>query len=87
MVLFALLSCFLCLYLIAFAHIATPSMSRDWLVSSLLAVVIDLVVFEALAAVTVALLGVLYLGCRMKSLMCVLVAIEGYRLVRNFVNH
>ena len=86
MVLFALLSCFLCLYLIAIAHLATPSMGRDWLVSSLLSVVIDLVVFEALAAISVALLSVLYLLCKMKCLLCFLVLIEGYRFVRNFID-
>ena len=86
MVLFAALSCFLCLYLIAFAHLASPSMSRDWLVSSLLSLVIDLVVFEAVAAMSVALFGVLYLGCKMKCLLCVLVLVEGYHFVRNFAD-
>ena len=86
MVLFALLSCFLCLYLICFAHIATASMSRDWLVSSLLSLVIDLVAFEALAAVSVAILGVLYLVCKVKCLLCLLGSIEGYRVIRSLVD-
>ena len=86
MVLFALLSCFLCLYLIAFACIASPSMNRDWLVSSLLSLAIDLVLFEVLAAVSVAFFGVLCLSCKMKCLLCFLVLIEGYRFVRNFVD-
>ena len=86
MVLFALLFCFLCLYLIAFAHIATPSMSRDWLVSSAMSLVIDLVIFEALPALSVAFLGILYVGCKMSCLIWGLVPIECYRLFRNFVD-
>ena len=61
-------------------------MSRDWLVSSLLSVVMDLVLFEAIPAVSVAFLGVLYLGCKKKCLVCPFVSIEGYRYVRNFVD-
>ena len=86
MVLFALLSSFLCLYLVAFAHVASPSMSRDWLVSSLLSLVIDLVIFEAIPAVNVAFFGVLYFVCKLKCLLCPLVVIEGYRFIRNFVD-
>ena len=86
MILFVLLSCFLCLYLIAFAHIATPTMSRDWLVSSFISFAIDLVVFEAIPAFSVAIFGVLYFGCKLKCFMCLLVLIEAYRFFRNFVD-
>ena len=86
MVLFALLSCFLCLYLIAFAHVASPSMSRDWLVSSFISLAIDLVVFEAIPAFSVTIFGLLYFGCKSKCFMCLLVLIESYRFVRNFVD-
>ena len=86
MLLFVLLSCFLCLYLITFAHVANPTMSRDWLISSLLSLLIDLLVFELIPAMSVALFGVLYLGCRVKCLICPLVSIEGYRFFRNFVD-
>ena len=86
MVLFALLSCFLCLYLIAFAHMASASMSKDWLVSSFISLAIDLVAFEAIPAFSVAVLGVLYFGCKWKCFMCLIMSIEGYRFVRNFVD-
>ena len=61
-------------------------MSRDWLVSGLLSLAIDLVVFEAIPAVSVAFFGVLYLGCKLKCLIYPLVLIEGYRFIRNFVD-
>ena len=86
MVLFALLSCFLSLYLIAFAHVASPSMSRDCLVSSFISLAIDLVLFEAIPALSVPIFGLLYFGCKSKCFMCLLVSIEGYRFVPNFVD-
>ena len=45
MLLFVMVSSFCCVYLIAFTHVANSAMSRDWLVSSSISIVIDLVAF------------------------------------------
>ena len=84
--LFVVISCFCCLYLIAFAHVANSQMSRDWLVSSSISILIDLIAFEFLPAIVVAHIGLLYFACKLKCLLWILTAIEGYRFLRNFVD-
>ena len=61
-------------------------MSRDWLVSSSVSIVIDLIAFEILPALFVAHIGLLYLGCKLRCFLWILVAIECYRFLRNFVD-
>ena len=61
-------------------------MSRDWLVSSSTSIVIDIFGFEVLPAVVVAYLGLLYFGCKLRCVMCLLVTIEAYRFIRNFID-
>ena len=61
-------------------------MSRDWLVSSFLSIAIDMLGFEIIPAFAVAYLGLLYFGCKMRCVMWLLLAIEGYRFIRNFVD-
>ena len=86
MSLFVIVSCFCCLYLVSFAHVANSVMSRDWLVSSSISILIDLFAFEILPAVAVANLGILYLGCQIKCFFWLLVSIEWYRLIRNIAS-
>ena len=84
--LFVALSCFCCLYLIGFSQAASSEMSRDWLISSSLSIIIDLVAFEVLPAIVVAHVGLMYLGCKLRCFFWILVLIEGYRTIRNFVD-
>ena len=73
--LFVVVSCFCCLYLIAFAHVANSQMSRDWLVSSSISIIIDLVAFELLPAIAVANIGLLYFGCKLRVFFWLLLSI------------
>ena len=84
--LFVAVSCFCCVYLIAFAQVANSVMSRDWLASSSLSVLIELVAFEVLPALAVGFLGLVYLGCKMRCVIWILVVVEFYRFIRNFVD-
>ena len=77
---------FCCVYLIAFAHLANPTMSRDWLVSSSISILIDLVAFEVLPAFAVGVLGILFFGCKARCLLWILASIEIYRFVRNLID-
>ena len=61
-------------------------MSRDWLVSSSISIAIELFVFEVVPALAVGLFGLAYFGCKIKCMMWLLVSIEGYRFVRNFID-
>ena len=86
MIVFAIISLFCCVYLIAFSHVANPQMSRDWLVSSSISITIDLVLFEIFPAIAVGCLGLVYFGCKVKCAMWLIVSIEGYRFMRNFID-
>ena len=61
-------------------------MSTDWLQSSLISILVDMFLFELIPAVSVAFFGLLMLGCRMRTMICLIVTIEGYRFIRNFVD-
>ena len=78
MILFVLVSLFCCGYLVVFSHVANPQSS--------LSIAIDLVIFEIFPAIVVGMLGVVYLGCKVKCVMWLIVSIEAYRFLRNFVD-
>lgn len=86
LIIFAILSCFLLLYIICFCHVANQSMSEDWVRSSAVLVGLDLLVLELLPGVLFGVFGIFYGFCRKsKWFMCFLVAIEVYRLYRNMI--
>ena len=81
---FALLSNFLLLYLICFAHVANTEMSGSWIKSSSLTVLLDLIVFELVPAFMFALLCVLRGFCvDCKGVLLFVDLIELFRLYRN----
>ena len=85
-VLYALLTGFLLLYLICFAHVASSRSSADWARSAGMAFLIEELVLELAVAVTVALLGVMRGACKHCSLpIYVIVVIELYRFYRNVI--
>ena len=84
-VLFWAVSCFCFLYIIAFCEMATPSAQEEWLTSSALSIVVDLVFFEVLPALVVSGVGVVSLGCKWKCGFFLIFVIEGYRAICSFV--
>ncbi len=84
--LFVLIAHLLLLYILNFCALAGPRVSRDWLTSSLLTVLIDQLAFELAPALAVGLLGVLRTCCRRCSgSLWVAVLIELYRAYRNLL--
>ena len=83
---FIMISLFCCTYLIAFSQVANPAMNRDWLVSTSISIMLDLVVFEMVTSISVGFLGLIYFGCKLQCVICLLVLIEVYRFIRNFVD-
>ena len=84
--LFFLLSNFLLLYLICFTEVASSQLVQEWLISSLLSILMDQLVLELIPAFGVSLLGlVLSSYRRCSALMCLMLAIEIYRLYRNLL--
>lgn len=84
--LFTVISCFCCLYLLGFSQLANASTGRDWLVSSFMSIGVDMLIFEMIPAALVAVLGLLVIGCKASCLVWLIVAIEVYRFLRNFVD-
>ena len=80
-----LISVFLGLYIIAFFSLSAWEDQKNWLVSSLISVGLDMVIFEVLPATTLGILGILIYTCKLKCLLCLAVAIEAYRALRNVV--
>ena len=86
LVFFLLVSAVLLLYIVCFSHLASDSMREDWMISCVLVVAMDLVVFELVAGVLFGLFASCYGSCgSTKSLLGFLVAIEFYRVHRNLV--
>ena len=83
---FVLASNFLLLYIICFCHVASDGMTEDWVRSSVILVVLDLVILELMPGLLFGILGVFYGFCRSsKSFLCLIVAIQMYRLYRNVI--
>lgn len=82
---FFLMSCFCCLFMICFCLVASEGAQEEWLVSSLISIGIDLFGFEIAPALTVGLLGAMRFGCKAKCALSLILVIEGYRSVRNYV--
>ena len=61
-------------------------MSRDWLQSAFISIFIDMFLFELIPALIVALFGLMMFGCEIRKMMWLILAIEGYRFIRNFVD-
>ena len=86
LVFFAILSNYLLLYIVCFCHVASKRMSEDWLRSSGILVVLDLLILELLPGMLFGLLGLFYRLCNRSNLMiCVIVLMESYRFYRNLV--
>ena len=86
LVFFFLASAILLLYIVCFSHLASDSMREDWMISCVLVVAMDLVVFELVAGILFGLFASCYGSCRStKSMLCFLVALELYRVHRNLV--
>ena len=64
LVLFALVSSFLLLYIICFCHVANERMTEDWARSSGILLVVDLAVLELLPGVVFGILGLFYVQCK-----------------------
>lgn len=60
MIFFVLTANFLLLYIICFCHVANTRMSEDWVRSSAILLVLDLLIMELMGAVLYAILGVAY---------------------------
>ena len=83
---FLLVSAVLLLYIVCFSHLASDSMREDWMISCVLIVVMDLVLFELAAGFLFGLFAACYGSCRStKAMLRLLVALEFYRVHRNLV--
>ena len=81
-----LFSAFFLLYIICFCHVATPTMAREWLISSMISILLDVLIFELSAAIGFAFCGTLKGMCRgCNGMICFIVILELYRLYRNLV--
>ena len=86
LVLFVLLSNLLLLYIVCFCHVASQRMAEDWLRSSAILVLLDLLILEAFPGILFGTLGLFYRHCNRSNLLtCLIVLIESYRLYRNLV--
>lgn len=82
---FLLFSAFCCLYMIGFCETASVQAQGDWLISSVMAVVIEMTLFELFPAFMVGVLAVMVFGCKAHRLLCLIICIEAYRALRNIV--
>ena len=83
---FILLSAILLLYIVCFSQVASDSMLEDWMISCVLVVAMDLVLFELMAGVLFGIFATCSWSCRStKSMLRFLVAFEFYRVHRNLV--
>ena len=80
---FFLLSSALCLYLVAFGHVVSITMQKNWVQSSGASLAIDLVAFEVLPALFFGVVGLLIFVCDCKCCLCALVSLDLYRVFRN----
>ena len=80
---FLLLSNFLCLYLVAFGHVVTLTLQKNWIQSSGASLAIDLVAFEVVPALFFGGVGLLIFVCDCKCCLCALVSLDLYRVFRN----
>ena len=86
MIFFGALSNFFLLYIICFCHVANRRKSLDWVRSSSITLVLDLLILEFIPSVLFAGVALLYSCCRSsKALLCFMMAIEVYRVYRNLV--
>ena len=81
--LFFLLSCVLCLYLVAFGHVVSITLQKNWVQSSGASLAIDLVAFELMPALFFGAVGLLIFVCDCKCCLCALVSLDLYRVFRN----
>ena len=83
---FLLISGFLAIYIIAFAHIAQQRAAHNWLESSMIGFILDQVIFELAPSLIVALMAVLSGIWNCKCSLCLLIVIETYRAYRNLTD-
>ena len=82
-ILFVNLSCFLCLYLVAFSHKVQMELQEQWMLSSGAALAIDLIAFEILPAFFFGGVGLVVVGGHCKCCLCSLLFLDVYRAFRN----
>ncbi len=80
---FLVLSGFFSLYLVAFGHVVSLSLQKNWVTSSGASLAIDLVAFEVVPALFFGLVGLLIFSCDCKCCLCALVSLDLYRVFRN----
>ena len=86
LVFFVLLSSFLLLFIVCFCHVATGRMAEDWIRSSGILLVLDLIVLEIVPGVIFGVLALVSVCSKSnKGVLCCLVSIEVYRVYRNLV--
>ena len=84
--LFISISLFCFLFIIAFCEVAHESTQLQWLLSTGLSLLLDMVVFEIAIPVIVGCLGALSFGCGLKCiLLWIIVLIEALRSIRSFM--
>ena len=82
-ILFIAITGSLCLYITGFCHISDESVEHDWVKSSLIGVIGDLVLIEGLIAFFFGLLGSMW-GCCGKCAVCFLSPIQSIRLPKSY---
>ncbi len=82
---FILISLFLLAYIVGFCVMANEKAERDWIVSSLFAVALDLAAFEIVPAFAVGCLGLCIGGCKVSCLSWVVYLLTCCRSIRSFV--
>ena len=81
-----LVAAILLLYIVCFSHLASKSMNEDMMISCVLVVALDLVLFELVAGALFGIFGTCYGTCRAtKPKFYFLIAFEFYRVHRNLV--
>ena len=86
-VLFLAFSTFFCIYIICFAHVASRSLSKEWVESTLIGVGLDQIVFEIMPGIWIGVLILMMEQCKCKRCSrCVIVFIEAYRVYKNLTD-
>ena len=85
-VLFAMMTILELLFIICFGQIAPEAIVKEWFYSSCISILLDMVVFEVVAAFGFACCGVMKKYCRgCEGIVCLIIVLEMYRIYRNLV--
>lgn len=81
-IVFVGVSVLLCLYLIGFCHISDATVEDDWIKSSIVGLITDLLLIESLIAAIFGLFGSFW-GCCGKCGVCLLLPCQGIRRIKS----